>query len=421
MQKKPTGGRSCSVFSGLLLGLSVLSLSATAQAATQTLTEEEAVARGMEIPAVEDVLQRGGAIARAQAMEERLWSNPVLSYSREDTSDSAEDMALLEQELIVSGSRGLRAAAADRLVFAAKHAANRHRDLRVARIRREFYSVLVAQERVAATREWARQLEAAVDVVARREAGGDVSAYDRRRVERELRHAESRVISEEAALEQAWAHLAPLVLMAPASDGRWPTAIGTLLPSVDAPSLDDLQSALKLRPDLLALDEKASAAELTGRAAARGWVPPITLGAGPKTVDGEGARDTGFVVTASVPIPVFRREQPEAVRAEAEARYRRGRRVLERAEAEARLRALWRNVDRLTRAAQRFAKQNGDSSAQLVRSAEAAYRGGQIGILELLDAYDSRLDDELRRLELKFEARQARIDLDSTTGGDAQP
>ena len=322
MQKTPTGDRCYfSSFSALLLGLIVVSLSATAQAATQTLTEEEAVARGMEIPAVEDVLQRDGEIARAQAMEERLWSNPVLWYSREELSDSAEDIALLEQELIVSGARGLRAAAADRLVSAAKHAANRQRDLRVARIRREFYSVLLAQERVAATREWARQLEAAVDVVARREAAGDVSAYDLRRVERELRHAESRVISEEATLEQGWAYLAPLVGVVPAGDGRWPTAIGTLLPSVDAPSLDDLQSALGSRPDLLALDEEADAAELAERAAARGWVPPIAVGAGSKTVDVEGARDTGFVVSAAVGFPVFRRGHPDAVRAVAETRY----------------------------------------------------------------------------------------------------
>jgi cobalt-zinc-cadmium efflux system outer membrane protein len=90
---------------------------------------------------------------------------------------------------------------------------------------------------------------------------------------------------------------------------------------------------------------------------------------------------------------------------------------LRRQEALAQLRGAWRNVHRLTQSARSFAGKTKDASAQLVRSAEASYRGGEIGVLELLDAYRSGRDDKLRRLDLEVEARRARIVLDATVGG----
>jgi cobalt-zinc-cadmium efflux system outer membrane protein len=281
----------------------------------------------------------------------------------------------------------------------------------------EFYSVLLAQQRVDATAMWAEQLEEAVQAVARREDAGDVSSYDRRRVERELHNAVSRVATETAAREVVWARLAPLIGAEESHESPWPRVTGVLLPDEELPSLEDLAAKLNQRADLRALTEKVRAAELSGRAAGRGWIPPITVGAGPKIVDADGSRDTGFVVTASIPLPVFDREQTEAARAAGEARAARGTLALRQAEASARLRAARHNVERLAEAARRFVSQSGDAPAQLIRSAEAAYRGGEIGVLELVDAYRTGLDDQLRRLELELQARRARIDLDLATGG----
>lgn len=60
------------------------------------------------------------------------------------------------------------------------------------------------------------------------------------------------------------------------------------------------------------------------------------------------------------------------------------------------------------------------SAAELVRTAEAAYAGGELGILELLDAYRGALDAELQALELEWGARRARIEVDRALGGTAR-
>ncbi len=178
---------------------------------------------------------------------------------------------------------------------------------------------------------------------------------------------------------------------------------------------------METRADMQALRKEIRAAELQGDAAARGWIPPVTVGAGPKIVDAGGDRDTGFAVSASLPIPVFQRQQAARIRADGEARHALGQLSWRRAAALARLRGAWRNAGRLTDAARSFAGKMEGASAQLVRSAEAAYRGGEIGVLELLDAYRSNLDDELRRLDLEMQARFARIALDVTVGGGPTP
>ena len=419
-KRKPTGDRFfllvvvMPAFAGLLRCTVAV---AEPLVASSTLSETEAVARGLAQSAYADIVQRDIAVGRANAAEARLWPNPLLFYSREDAADSVEDIVILSQELTFSGARGLRARAADYLLAAAERSVERLRDLRAARIREEFYDVLLAQERIAATLQWTRQLDTAVYAVAKREAAGDVSTYDRRRVERELHNAESRVATENALLEEAWTRMAPLVGVEPEPDDNWPRVEGTLLPGTEPPPLEQLIATLESRQDLQALQQRVEAAMLQSDAASRGWIPPVTVGAGPKIVDGGGKDDTGFTITAFLPIPVFQREQSDRTRAETEARYARGQLALRRQEALAQLRGAWRNVHRLTQSARSFAGKTKDASAQLVRSAEASYRGGEIGVLELLDAYRSGRDDKLRRLDLEVEARRARIVLDATVGG----
>jgi cobalt-zinc-cadmium efflux system outer membrane protein len=49
--------------------------------------------------------------------------------------------------------------------------------------------------------------------------------------------------------------------------------------------------------------------------------------------------------------------------------------------------------------------------AQLLRSAETAYRDGGGNVVELVDAYTTARDTRLRDLELRRDARLAEIDL----------
>jgi cobalt-zinc-cadmium efflux system outer membrane protein len=121
-----------------------------------------------------------------------------------------------------------------------------------------------------------------------------------------------------------------------------------------------------------------------------------------------------------LPLPLFDRHQDEALRARAEERLAWGRSAEALAMAEGEVRGLWAESRRLTTAARHYREQTARTSAVLVRTAEAAYRGGELGILELLDAHRSVLEDELQALDLEMAARRARIELDRITGGQSQ-
>ena len=58
-----------------------------------------------------------------------------------------------------------------------------------------------------------------------------------------------------------------------------------------------------------------------------------------------------------------------------------------------------------------------DASDGLIRTSEAGFAGGELGILELLDAYRGAIEDDMTAIDLDLAARRARIELDVVTGG----
>jgi cobalt-zinc-cadmium efflux system outer membrane protein len=408
-----------------LLMVAVLATPLQPAAAQQTaglepLTEASAVRRGLARAALVELEEGSHGLAEATAVAEGTWPNPLLSYSREHTSDSTEDFAWLSQELDLSGRRSLRTQAASQRATAAALKMAVQRLEVAAAIRHRFHEVLYHQRRVAALHDWLAGIDRALETVTRREEAGDASVYDRRRLERERASGGARLAVAEAGLDRAWAGLlAQLPEPVPvATEG--PAVAGRLLPEDDPPPLVELLAALPARPDLQSLEARVAAAELDGRAARRWQLPRVSLGGGVKRVDTDGEWDNGFLLTASLPLPLFDRHQDEALRARAEERLAWGRSAEALAMAGGEVRGLWAESRRLTTAARHYREQTARTSAVLVRTAEAAYRGGELGILELLDAHRSVLEDELQALDLEMAARRARIELDRITGGQSQ-
>ncbi len=143
----------------------------------------------------------------------------------------------------------------------------------------------------------------------------------------------------------------------------------------------------------------------------------MELGGGLKTVDVGSRRDSGFAAALTLPIPLFSRDQDERLRGDARARAARGRLSLALVAARADVAGLHAEATRLGAAAARHRESGAADADALLRTAEAAYRGGEVGVLELIDAYRAALDADLSLLELERAARRARIDLDRTSGG----
>lgn len=386
---------------------------------TLTLTEAEVVERALGRAPLADVLAGEVEIEHGVAATVSTLPNPQLTYLREQTFGqlgTGEDYVSLAQVIDLGNRRGLRGRAAKRRAAAVE----REGDAVLARIAAEarlrFYEVLHRQHRAAALRTFIAQIEAALAIVARREARGEAARYDRRRLEREQSVAEDRLEAELATLDRDRARLGAL-LDGSGNLGLGLTVTGELLPPDDPPGLPSLRDAVAARPDLRALDARREAASFDRRAAGRWWVPDLRLEGGWKgvAVNRQGRTD-GFLLGAAVSVPLWNTASGLARTADGEARAARGRRELLQAELLGEITGLRAEAVRLAATARRARARSVAASSDLIRIASVGYEGGELSVLELLDAYRGATDDELAALELERGARRARIELDRATG-----
>lgn len=387
----------------------------TAHAQGAELTETEVVHRVLARAPLREAIEGEIDIEHGQARSASRYPNPHVSYVREQTFGplgTAEDALFLSQEIDLGNRRGLQGDAAEARARAARAEGDAIRLLVATDARLRFYELLYRQDRVRAFEHWTARVDEALDVVRRRERSGDAATYDVRRLERERAVAVGQGDSERAALEGAQARLEALLDMPAAAGVR-----GRLLPDTDPPELESLRSASAARPDLRALDLRVEAASRERTAANRGWVPGLLLQGGWKGVDfGRQGRSDGFILGGQLSLPLWDRGSGAVQTAEGEARLARGRRVLLTRELDAALAGARNEAVRLRRAASDFFERTNTGSSELVRIASAGYLGGELGLLELLDAYRSAVEDALTALDMAHSARRSSLELDRMTG-----
>lgn len=409
--EKPITGR----FFGLGVFLAVLVPGAVA--AGPALTIERALRLAEDYAPWQRELGAEADLAESRALEASVWPNPRLSLSQERFSagggTTTQRFYSLSQEFDLSGQRGLRTRAARTRAEGVRRDADWRRLERRARVRERFYTVLFQQRRAAALQASLERLDRVAAIVAERRRAGAASGYDQHRLERERATLRARLRQARAERERSWSGLRALL----PDDVDLPASVtGSLRPDQVAP-LTRFREAVAQRADLQRLQAEARSAELAQRAAGRAWVPDVTVGLGVTTVDQPGSDGSGSLLELSLPLPAFDRGQAEAAaagarRTRAEARYQR---LLARARAE--VAGLWRQTRELGAATVEFRQEALAKSRKVTEIAEAAYRAGELGILELLDAYRGQLDARLRALAMARSARVSWTELARTAGG----
>lgn len=389
--------------------LTALSLPWSMPLQAAPLTEAEALRLAVSRPEVTDLARARRDEAAADVTAARTWTNPSLELTHDRIGDSEETTWQLAVPVDLSGRRSLRESAAHRRSEASAAEQHAWQGERSAEVSLAFYDVLRRQAEVGAVAAWAARFATLDTVVAKLARAGEVAGYDRRRLERERQTAEARLAESRAELERRRARLAALIGQAVTDD-----VAGRLLPD-PPPELAVLRERLAQRPDLNALARRAEAARTDLDAARRQW-PEITLGVGRKLTDDGLQRDTGPQVLLSFELPLFERGQADQQRGAAQALAAQTEGLLAFREAEAELPGLHRQLTALMTTAERYRQEAVHASGALIRIAEIAYRAGESSVLELLDAYQGALEAERTAIDLEWQARSARIDLDQLTG-----
>jgi cobalt-zinc-cadmium efflux system outer membrane protein len=367
-----------------------------------------------------DLIVRDGPQARAIRAEadvihrEQLarlaYPNPGLIYSREGAGFT--EFFQLEQSLPVFGTHGTLSRAG----VAATAAAEAARDARLWMLRADASAAVArlsaAEMRLDAAEAYRGDVEGLIDILRAREREGEGSRFDRLRAEQELR--DIRQLATAAAIGAGEARAAVNeMLPADATVGRiTPTPAAAVRPVSD--SVDALMTrAVSTRAELRALQRSADRADLESQAARRARLPAPTLFGGLKRADTESGRDNGGVFGVSLSLPLFDDGDREAARWAAE----RARVEAARASIEREIRT---EIARASEAlALRQAAVSEDSEGagdELTRIAAVAYREGEVGILELLDAARTASRARIRSIELRLDVRLAQIALERAVG-----
>jgi cobalt-zinc-cadmium efflux system outer membrane protein len=235
------------------------------------------------------------------------------------------------------------------------------------------------------------------------------------RAEQELRDTNQVVTSAAVALAEARATVSGML---PQNASLTTVASTQITQQMSIPIETLFTRATSTRAELRALEQLGQRATFEAEAARRSRLPSPNLFGGVKRADELSGRKTGGVFGVTVALPLFDDGGREAARWGAE----RSRVEAERIFIENRIRSeiagAW-EVLTLRQAA--LSQEQQGTAEELVQIAVVAYREGEVGILELLDAARTASRARTRSIDLRLDARLAQIALERAVGGTLWP
>jgi cobalt-zinc-cadmium efflux system outer membrane protein len=382
-------------------------------AAAQGRTEREIVDTIVRDGPQARAIRAEAEVARRQQLARLTYPNPSISYSREGAGFTEFFQA--EQSLPLFGARR----ALSRAGVAASAASEAERDLRLWLLRSDAAAAVARMVAERARLELAqglvREVERLIEILRIREREGEGSRFDRLRAEQELRDASQLVASATVALAETRAAVSGML---PQAAPLTTVVASSVTPQPTIPLETLLTRATATRAELRALRQLEQRATFEAEAARRSRLPSPNLFGGLKRADDASGRETGGVFGVSVSLPLFDTGGREAARWEAE----RARVDAERESIEYRIRNEIAGASEVLAVRQAALSHEQQGAAdELVQIAEVAYREGEVGILELLDAVRTAARAGIRGIDLRLDARLAQIALERAVGDTLWP
>ncbi len=395
----------------MLAGLVAIAMPAYADAPAE-LTADQAVALYRERSPRLAQIRSAIDVVAADQIDARIYPNPILELSVASTSHDVNSTSAwseavgLEIPLLV-GKRGPRTEAAVAHLAAKRAETTAEVAEAELEIRTQFIALQAAQQRTATLAAAVEDARAVRAIVAGRASAGAKSPYDLERIDLAVAALASRLDEVRADEQTSSLVLAGLIGV----PGWHPRAAGELVVVAEP-----LPSALDPAHPALVAGRAAGASARADQRRERAEVTPI-----PSLVlqgfTTQAPFGYGISAGVSVPLPMFDRNQGALARSRAEAR----RAELELAARTIELGAAFERATQLLAMRQdglaRFQAEALDRLPRLRAMAESAYRNGQGGIVELLDAIDAITDARLRSIELVAGVASARLAVRTTARG----
>ncbi len=348
----------------------------------------------------QDIVDEDTAIERALARE---------GISARDDAERAASAAEIDvigpraNPIDLNGRRGsLRdAARADGLATEAEIA--RRRQMLVAEVRQAYVQCAAASAQIDVWQRYTEELAEAERVSTARAEAGDTAVYDVRRVRVERRAAEAQLARARGDVAADCAALASLT--------------GIADPQVELEAITRLTSAAQPgeRADLLADERRIEAAQYRVRAANQARLPQLAVGVGLLRRDDGIDTAYGPVVSVGVTVPLWNSGSAAVRREEARAAALGSELLIARRRVEAEQNAAAARLSAAREAAVTAAGAREDAG-RLGTIAETAYQAGEIGVVELLDAYEAAREADLSVIALATDAALAAVEYDLAIG-----
>jgi cobalt-zinc-cadmium efflux system outer membrane protein len=400
-----------------IAAICLIVLATTAMAEQTVLTEEMAIQIALARDVVQFRTEANLVQAQSRVLAAKARPNPNLIYDHE----TLNDIDLVEQKLMVtqkfdfSGRRSLNIEAADYHMEAAQLETEAWQSEYIFNIRQQYFTALYQQARKEAYAKTQRNIHLLNQAMNKRRKQGDVSVYDFQRVKTERAGIVAQASNAQVEFETALQSLRALL----GRESETYQVLKAELAPKESLTLESLVSSLDEQPSLKYLKQQQEAFTLQQKAESRTF-PDVTLGVGLRHEKIGDASDSGLMLSAAVPLQVFDRRQSKQAQAKAQTLLAQTEYQIAYEKAEARLIGLWQQDRQYQESARKFRNEAVSGTKDLIKIAETYYRAGEVGILELLDAYRGALDAELVALELEYKARIARIKLDQLTGAPVQ-
>lgn len=349
---------------------------------------------------------------RAEAWQAGLRPNPGISGDVQNIAQDAQESKLeLSQVFELGGKRlkRIRAAELDVGVTAWDFEAAR---LNVAsRTALAFVDVLASQDRIAILNDLQSVADRLTVAVGERVKAGEASPVEAQRVQIESARARAYLRAESTFLSIARRRLANNW---GSQNADFAKAEGHLASSNHLPSDRQLAAYLDSNPEIARWATEMTRRQAVLALAQASAIPDLTLGAGARRVNEDG--ETGAVVSLSIPIPLFNRNQGNV--SAAQTRILKGQSESLAAKTDVRA-SLLESYGSLVVAAEKLKGLEGDvlpAARDVYEANITGYSAGKFDLLGVLDAQRTLFSTRLEIVNTRAEFQKAKVQIEALIG-----